>query len=180
MRVGLYSDHLYKDGQIGTGASKYTHYLLRELDRLGVDVIRLRKGDNPNHVDVLHDPHAPWNAPLWPRRPLVITIHDLTPLTHPAYYPRWVRSLFVWKMRLFLRRCTRVMVDSGRTGSVLSSTLRPRVPVDVVRLGVEDRFVVSPEPTPQPPFLVQVGMHRRIKEPKVTQEVFEQIADRIP
>src|SRR5438128_1495027 len=85
MRVGLYSEHLYQDGQIGTGASKYIYYLIRELERLGVDP-----------------------------------------------------------------------------------------------LAVEDRFVVSRQPTPEPPFLVQVGVHRRIKEPMVTLAAFEQIADRIP
>ena len=180
MRVGLYSEHLYQDGQIGTGASKYIYYLIRELEGLGVDVVRLRKGDNPSHVDVLHDPHAPWDAPLRPRRPLVITVHDLTPLTHPAYYPRWVRILYVGKLRWFLRRCRRIVVDSRRTAEVLASTLRPRAPVDVVPLGVEDRFVVSRQPTPEPPFLVQVGVHRRIKEPMVTLAAFEQIADRIP
>src|SRR2546427_164382 len=128
MRVGMYSEHLYQDGQIGTGASKYIYYLIRELERLGVDVVRLRKGDNPSHVDVLHDPHAPWNAPLRPRRPLVITVHDLTPFTHPRYYPRWVRTLFAWKVRWFLRRSARVIVDSHRTADVLASRLSPRGP----------------------------------------------------
>src|SRR2546428_167970 len=64
MRVGMYSEHLYQDGQIGTGASKYIYYLIRELERLGVDVVRLRKGDNPSHVDVLHDPHPPEDGPF--------------------------------------------------------------------------------------------------------------------
>ncbi len=180
MKVGLYSGHLYSGGQVGSGASKYLYYLIRELEALGVEVVRLRKGENPNHVDVLHDPHAPWNAPLLPGRPLVITIHDLTPRTHPQYYPRWVRTLFVGKLRWFLRRCARVLVDSGRTAQVLSSTLGSRAPVDVIPLGVEDRFAVKPEPAPETPFLVQVGVHRRIKEPIVTLDAFERIADRIP
>lgn len=180
MRIGLYLDHLYKDGQIGTGASKYVYYLLRELELRGVDVVHLKKGDNPSDVDVLHDPHAPWNAPLWPRRPLVVTIHDLTPFTHPQYYPRWVRTLFASKVRWFLRRSARVLVDSNRTAQVLGHELNPRAPVDVVPLGVEERFVVESHPPEEGPFLVQVGVHRRIKEPMVTLAAFEQIADRIP
>lgn len=165
---------------MGSGTSKYVYYLLRELEILGVDVVRLEKGDNPQDVDILHDPHAPWNAPLRPRRPLVITVHDLTPLTHPQYYPRWVRILFVSKLRWFLRRCARVIVDSSRTAQVLASTLRPRVPVDIVHLGVEEGFIVNPPPAPDEPFLVQVGIHRRIKEPMVTLNAFEQIAGQIP
>ena len=180
MRVGLYLDHLYKDGQIGTGASKYIYYLLRELEALGVDVVRLKKGDNPADVDVLHDPHAPWNAPLRPKRPLVITVHDLTPFTHPRYYPRWVRTLFGAKVRWFLRRSARVMVDSNRTADVLASRLSPRAPVDVVPLGVEERFVVDPHPPEDGPFLVQVGVHRPIKEPAVTFDAFAEIAGQIP
>lgn len=148
MKVGLYSGHLYTGGQVGSGASKCVYYLIRELEGLGVEVVRLRKGENPDRVAVLHDPHAPWNAPLRPRRPLVIRIHDLTPRTHPQYYPRWVRTLFVGKLRWFLRRCARVLVDSGRTAQVLSSTLGSRAPVDVIPLGVEDRFAVKPEPAP--------------------------------
>src|SRR5207245_7895710 len=101
MRVGLYLDHLYKDGQIGTGASKYIYYLLRELEALGVDVVRLKKGDNPADVDVLHDPHAPWNAPLRPKRPLVITVHDITPFTNPRFYSRWMRTLICAQVRRF-------------------------------------------------------------------------------
>ncbi len=180
MRVGLYLEHLYKDGQIGTGASKYIYYLLRELELRGIEVVPLKKGDNPDDVDVLHDPHAPWNAPLRPRRPLVVTIHDLTPFTHPQYYPRWVRTLFAGKVRWFLRRSARVIVDSNRTAQVLASKLNPRAPVDVVPLGVEERFVVDPHPPEGGPFLVQVGVHRPIKEPVVTFDAFAQIAAQIP
>ena len=178
MKVGLYSGHLYSGGEVGSGASKYVYYLIRELEGLGVEVVRLRKGENPDHVDVLHDPHPPWNAPLRPRRPLVITVHDVTPRTHPQYYPLWVRTLFVGKLRWFLRRSARVLVDSNRTAQVLSSSLGSRVPVDVIPLGVEDRFVVKPQPPPDTPFLVQVGVHRRIKEPMVTLEAFDRIVRR--
>src|SRR5947208_14933709 len=92
MQVGLYSDHLYRNGQIGTGYSKYIHYLTRELRNLGVDVVPLHKGANPRDVDVLHDPAAPWNAPPRAPRPLAIMIHVLfTSLLH-RYYGPWIRT----------------------------------------------------------------------------------------
>jgi glycosyltransferase involved in cell wall biosynthesis len=91
-----------------------------------------------------------------------------------------VRTLFVGKLRWFVRRSARILVDSHRTAQVLSSTWGSRALVDVIPLGVEDRFAVTPEPDLGTPFLVQVGVHRRIKEPIVTYEAFERIADRIP
>lgn len=180
MRVGLYSDDLYPEGQVGTGGPKYVYYLLRELPKLGVDVVRLHKGEDPADVDVLHDPHAPWNAPLRPRRPLVITVHDLTPFTHKRYYGWWPRTLYARKLRYVAGRARRILADSRRTRDVLESLLRPRVPVDVVPLGVEDRFRILPVDPPERPFVLQVGIHRRIKEPMATLRAFEAIADRIP
>ncbi|MGI0149959.1 MAG: glycosyltransferase [Thermoplasmata archaeon] len=180
MRVGLYSDHLYRDGQIGTGASKYIHYLTRELRDLGVDVVPLHKGANPVDVDVLHDPHPPWNAPWFPRKPLLITVHDLSPSTYPQYYTRWVRTLYVQKLRWFMRRTRRILVDSERTRQVVGAVLRPRVPVDVIPLGLEARFRPMEVEPPGVPFIVQVGIHREIKEPMTTLRAFEKIADRIP
>jgi len=180
LRVGLYSDHRYRDGQIGTGASKYIHYLTQELQNLGVEVVPLHKGANPTDVDVLHDPHPPWNAPLFPRRPLVITIHDLSPSTYPQYYTRWIRTLYVQKLRWFMPRSRRILVDSERTRAVVADILRPRVPVDVIPLGLEDRFRPIPVEPPEVPFLVQVGIHRAIKEPIMTLRAFAGIAERIP
>jgi len=180
LRVGLYSDDLYPEGQVGTGGPKYVYYLLGELPKLGVDVVRLHKGEDPTDVDVLHDPHAPWNAPLRPRRPLVITVHDLTPLTHKRYYGWWPRTLYARKLRYMAGRSRRILADSRRTRDVLGSLLTPRAPVDVVPLGVEDRFRILPVDPPERPFLLQVGIHRRIKEPMVTLQAFEGISDRIP
>lgn len=180
MRVGLYSDHLYRDGQIGTGASKYIHYLTHELRGLGVEVVPLHKGANPADVDVLHDPHPPWNAPLFPRKPLVITVHDLSPSTFPEYYTWWVRTLYVQKLRWFMPRIRRLLVDSQRTCEVVDAVLRPHVPVDVIPLGLEDRFRPMAVDPPETPFIVQVGIHREIKEPMTTLRAFERIAEQIP
>ena len=180
MRVGLYTGHIYSDGQIGTGTSKYAYYLLQELRRLGVEVVQLRKGDNPADVDVIHDPQVPWSAPLFPRRPLVVTIQDLAPITYPEYTTGWIRWLFTTKLRWFVRRASRIIVPSRRTSKVLADSLRPQQPVDLIYHGVEERFVPSREPPADPPYLAQVGVHRRIKQPEVTLRAFEAIAARIP
>lgn len=180
MKVGLYTDHLYRDGQVGTGVSKYTYYLLKHLDEFGIEVRRLHKGENPRDVDVLHDPHPPWNAPLWPKRPLVITVHDLSPMTHPQYYPIFVRTLFGQKLRWFVRRARAVIADSHRTEEVVSRLLRPTLPPVVVPLGVEDHFAPMDGPPADPPMILQVGIHRAIKEPMSTLIAFHGLAPRIP
>lgn len=180
MRVGLYSDHLYRDGQVGTGYSKYIFHLTRELRDLGVDVVPLHKGANPRDVDVLHDPAAPWNAPLRTRKPLVITIHDLFPAILPQYYGLWIRNLYVQKLRWFSLFCKRILVDSERTSEVVKKVLHPHVPIDVVPLGLEEQFRPLAVDPPETPFVLQVGIHRKIKEPMATLRAFERIADRIP
>lgn len=180
MRVGLYSDHLYRDGQIGTGASKYIYYLTRELQALDIDVVPLHKGENPTEVDLLHDPHPPWNAPLLTRRPLVITIHDLAPATFPRYFGRWVRFLYIQRLRWFVRTARRILVPSQRTSDVVRSFLRPKGSIDIVEEGVEPHFKPLDVPTPERPFLVQVGVHRKIKDPWATLRAFESIVDQIP
>jgi len=179
MRVGLYSDHLYRDGQIGTGASKYVHYLTKELLDLGVTVVPIHKGENPTNVDILHDPHPPWNAPLRPRRPLVITVHDLAPATYPRFFSRWVRFLYLQKLRWFLRIANRVLVDSHRTEEVVRSSFRSKMPIEVIPLGVEDRFRPLSVSRPERPFIVQVGVHRPIKDPWATLRAFATIEDQI-
>ncbi|HYY49063.1 MAG TPA: glycosyltransferase [Thermoplasmata archaeon] len=180
MRVGLYSDHLNTDGNIGTGYSKYIYYLTRELRNLDVEVVPLHKGANPTDVDVLHDPASPWDAPLWTRRPLVITIHDLFPALLPRYYGLWIRNLYIQKLRWFSFFCKRILVDSERTKEVVQSVLRPRAPMDVVHLGLEEKFRPMAVDPPATPFILQVGIHREIKEPKMTFRAFESIANQIP
>src|SRR5438132_1593471 len=172
---------MYTDGQIGSGTSKYIHYLIRELESQGVEVVRLQKGENPRQVDVLHDPHAPWNAPLRTHRPLLLTIQDLSPWTFPQYYGRWVRTLFLNKLRYLIRRATRMLVPSHRTARVVSEAFRPRVPIDVIYYGIEAHFRPgAASDAAKRPFLVQVGVHRKVKEPMVTLRAFETIAATIP
>lgn len=180
MKVGLYADHLYGGGEVGTGASKYIYYLLKHLPDFGVEVRRLHKGENPTDVDLLHDPHPPWNAPLWPKRPLVLTIHDLTPITHPAYYPFAVRTLYARKLRWFVRRSGGLLADSRRTAEVAATVLRPRTPMVVVPLGVEERFAPGDDPPATPPLILQVGVHRAIKDPMATLRAFHGLADHVP
>lgn len=180
MKIGLYTHDLYRDGQVGTGTSKYVFYLLRELEQLGVDIVRLEKGANPEDVDVVHDPHCPWSAPFFPRCPLVSTLHDVTPFTQPKYYGQWVRWLFAQKVRWFARRSRRMIVDSRITADLLGTVVRIGIPIDVIPLGVEDRFRPIDVPPPSAPFLLHVGIHRRIKEPMTTLRAFEAVADRVP
>src|SRR5829696_4953418 len=93
--------------QTRAGTARYLKGLLRELDRRE-DVTVVRKsfggGDRASTLardavwypvvlgrergaDLLHCPT--YRGPLRPRRPLVVTVHDLAVLRHPETFNRW-------------------------------------------------------------------------------------------
>lgn len=107
MRVGIDTSPLV---QTRAGTARHVSGLLRALrDRPGLDLVALssggagrlatvrrdalwyplRLGRVSARVDVLHC--TTFRAPLRPRAPLVVTVHDLALLRHPGAFPRWHR-----------------------------------------------------------------------------------------
>lgn len=75
-------------------------------------------------------------------RPLVVTVHDLTPLTHPSYYPVQDRLAFRLDLRSSLRRAQRLIAVSQRTADDLQlcyGVARERI--SVIYHGVEQQAV---------------------------------------
>ena len=97
-------------------------------------------------IDVLHVLDVPFNpshplAPLWKRTPLVVTMHDLTPLNAPAILRKWRYRLFY---RLALWQCKRadaLIVDSETSRQ------------DALGAGIAlaERIFVAPLAVPQEP-----------------------------
>ncbi|MDP3976093.1 MAG: glycosyltransferase family 1 protein [bacterium] len=85
---------------------------------------------NREPVDLIHFPH--FNAPIWYRRPFVVTIHDLTLhlFPHKSYVPKWTlkKMIHVFAYRLITRMVTRhakkVIAVSQSTKSDLQHQLR--------------------------------------------------------
>ena len=85
--------------------------------------------------------------PLWLPCPLVTTVHDLAPLTHPGSKPAFETRAFRRTLGRAVRRSAAVLTDSGSTAHdvVRLFGVDPAL-VHTVPLGVADRFVPSADP----------------------------------
>lgn len=103
----------------------------------------------PRHVDLIH--LVALGFPVATRKPLVVTVHDIGPLTHPEYFaiaPPWIyrRSL-----RQVITQAAAVICVSQATADELTAyvsqthghDLSDRV--HVIYEGVEPRFFATPE-----------------------------------
>jgi len=100
----------------------------------------LRLGRAAAHVDVLHC--TTFRAPISPRAPLVVTVHDLALLRHPEAFPAWHRRTGAMALRSGVRAADAVVAVSAFTRDELVDLLR--VPVERIRVvpnGVDPVFV---------------------------------------
>lgn len=93
------------------------------------------------HYDVVHflDSYGPLGT--MKRAALVLTVHDLIPLTESRYHSAAVRAYLGGLMRSTIPRAAAIMADSITTAQQLESILHvPRERVTVVPMGVDERF----------------------------------------
>ena len=99
----------------------------------------LRLGRVSSQVDVLHC--TTFRAPVSPRAPLVVTVHDLALLRHPEAFPQWHRRTGALALRSAVRVADAIVAVSAFTRDELVDLLR--VPVERVRVvpnGVDPVF----------------------------------------
>jgi glycosyltransferase involved in cell wall biosynthesis len=90
-------------------------------------------------ADVLHCPT--YYAPLRPRVPTVVTVHDLAVLRHPEAFPAWTRSYVPRVVPHMVRAARRVLAVSEFTAGEIERLLDvPRQRIRVVPNGVEPVF----------------------------------------
>jgi len=109
------------------------------LQRLLDEHFKLPKSADEAAADLLHYPanFGPWRA----RKPVVVTVHDLSFLRHPEWFPRSRSLYYRHAIRRTVRTATRIIADSEATAADLRELLRvPGEKVDVIPLGVEPRF----------------------------------------
>ena len=95
-------------------------------------------------ADVLHCPT--YYAPISPRVPLVVTVHDLAVWRHPEAFGRWTRAFVPRAVPRMLRRAARVIAVSEFTRSELVELLRiPEERIAVVPNAVEAVFAPEGE-----------------------------------
>ena len=107
-------------------------------------------------ADVLHCPT--YYAPVRPRVPTVVTVHDLAVLRHPDAFPAWTRAYVPRVVPPMLRAATRVIAVSEFTASELEELAGvPRERIRVVPNGV-DHAVFTPEgPRAHGDYVLAVG-----------------------
>jgi glycosyltransferase involved in cell wall biosynthesis len=136
-----------------TGIARYARSLRAalgdEAGRRGGEVVDAHR---PRGVDVFH---TPWidGAPLRPRGPIVVTLHDLVPLKRPGEY---LRTGLRFRLRyLAVERATRIIVPTTAVAEDAVASLKleparvhvvpeaadpafsPRPPADVARVRAE-------------------------------------------
>ncbi len=93
-------------------------------------------------ADVLHCPT--YYGPLWPRRPLVVTVHDLAVLRFAGSFPRWTRMYVPRVIPHVLRAATLVIAVSEFTRRELVELLGvPEWKIRVVPNGVDEVFTAE-------------------------------------
>jgi glycosyltransferase involved in cell wall biosynthesis len=102
-------------------------------------------------ADLLHGVH--YELPLAARLAQVVTVHDLTLVTHPEWHEAAKVRYFGWAMRRAVARATRVLCVSATTARDLAERLEvPADRVDVTPLGTDLR--------PAPPDRVEAVRRR--------------------
>ena len=89
-----------------------------------------RLGRAAGALDVLHC--TTFRAPLRPRAPLVVTVHDLALLRHPEAFPRWHRATGVPALRAGVRAADAIVCVSAFTRDELVELLG--VPTERTRI----------------------------------------------
>ena len=157
MRVGIDTTPLV---QTRAGTARHVRGLLGELSgRPGLALVGLSAGGAGKLATVRRD--AVWypfrlgrlaagldllhcttfRAPLRPRAPLVVTVHDLGVVRHPEAFPRWHRATGEHALRAGVQAADAVLAVSAFTRDELVTLLAvPRERIRVVPNGVDPVF----------------------------------------
>lgn len=74
--------------------------------RLGWDLARRVRADRPDLI------HVQYNAPLFTHTPIVVTVHDVSFLEHPEYFPAMRRSQLRLTVARTVKRAARIITVS--------------------------------------------------------------------
>jgi len=132
--------------------------------------------------DLWWAPH--FNVPLWPRLPLVVTLHDLLPLSAGAgRWPLHTRLAVRAWLRAVRRRARRVICVSEFTQrQAIELGHLDAATTSVIPLGVDPGWAAgaSQRAAGAPPYLLFVGLVKPHKNLRGLLSAFESIASMIP
>ena len=134
-------------------------------------------------TQLLWVPH--YNAPIYYRGPLVVTIHDIAPLALPEILGNPIKRAYA---RLLIERATSHATAILSASEFTSSELETRLVVDPAKItvayqGLEDNWPATAEPHREPdgaPYLLYVGNVKPNKNLGRLLEAFAIVQDKIP
>ncbi len=98
-----------------------------------------------SQLDVLH--MTTINGPRYARQPVVLTIHDLSVIHFPQYYPRWFRTYSRWFLPSLAKRASHIITDAQSAKTDICETFKiPEHRVSVIPLGVNQTTFNSLSP----------------------------------
>ncbi|MFN9457836.1 MAG: glycosyltransferase family 4 protein [Acidobacteriota bacterium] len=153
--------------------------------RLGFDLSRGVRRDQP---DVLH---VQYTAPLLCSAPVVVSVHDVSYLEHPEFFPRARRIQLRWTVERTVRRAAKVVTLSefSRAGSARAYGMNPDK-IAVVPAACSEIFRPQPRAQAQAfvdgrfslraPFILCVGDLQPRKNPIGLIRAFEELVANYP
>lgn len=113
LKVGHFLQHRVR----GTGF--YLENLKQSLQRYypSDNYVFFTRGQSiPNNVDLVHYPYfEPFflTLPIFTKKKFVVTVHDLTPLAFPKYFPSGIKGKIKWTIqKRALRKSSAIITDS--------------------------------------------------------------------
>lgn len=129
-------------------------------------------------------------VPVPTDRPLVMTIHDLSPIRFPTFFTLKHRALFRLAVDHARRRACRIVTDSEFTRrDVIDLLAVPADRVTAIPLSADEAFAAPPPETVRAvlaehgvtrPYIVFVGELTRRKRPLALLEAFARVASELP
>ena len=104
------------------------------------------RGDKlPKNVDLVHYPYfEPFflTLPFFSRHKTIVTVHDLTPMVFPKYFPRGLKGELKWQMQRYaLKKANAIITDSNCSKKgIIKYTGVPAERVSVVYLAAGEQF----------------------------------------
>jgi glycosyltransferase involved in cell wall biosynthesis len=124
-------------------------------------------------LDVFHAPtvHPRPSWPPVPRMlpcPLVVTLHDVIPLTFyargPSRLPRTHLAFYRWNLRAAVRASAVITVSAAEAEAIASTLGMPREAITVIHNGVDSAPICeTPSPTTGHPYILFVGSYEARK-----------------
>ncbi len=118
---------------------------LLRYDKLNKYIFFTRGEKLPKDVDLFHYPYfEPFflTLPFFNKTPLVVTVHDLTPLVFPKYFSAGIKGNIRWRIqRASLKKAKKIITDSiSSKNDIIKYAEIPENEIEVIYLAAGEEF----------------------------------------